>query len=178
MEAKYIQAIKAGVIGGVILAVCMLVRLFIDIINTNNASSYVSGIYNPGIMTGLAGLGLVSCCVFLVEIVVILGTGALAVMMAKSLIVKMDEAFVVGAVAGAVAGLFGTVIQVLGAIVTPWLTHATYMDYYYSYGSGILSTLGGVGISILCCGPVLIIVGAILAGIGGAIYAAVVLKIK
>ena len=51
MEAKYIQAIKAGIIGGVILAVCMLVNLFIDIINSNSYSGV------PDLSAGLMGLG-------------------------------------------------------------------------------------------------------------------------
>ena len=168
MEAKYLQAIKAGVIGGVILAVCMLVTLFIDIINSN---TYV----------GLNGLGLVGCCIFLLEIIVLLGTGALAVQMAKSLVVKMDEAAVVGAIAGALAGLIGTIMQVVLAVVRPWLVNtSSYSDLYnYSqFDNGVISTLGGVGISIICCGPVLIIAGAILAAIGGAIYAVAVLKVK
>ena len=94
MELKYIQAIKAGVIGGVILAVCMLVRLFIDIISTNSYS------YVPGVSSGLMGMGLLSCCIFIVEIIVLVGTGALAVQMARSLVVKMDEAAMVGAAIG------------------------------------------------------------------------------
>lgn len=175
MEAKYIQAIKAGIIGGVILAVCMLATLFIDIINSN---AYV--------YSGLTGLGLLSCCIFIVEIIVLVGTGALAVQMAKSLVVKLDEAAVVGAAAGAVAGLIGTVIQVISAVVRPWLSnvssYANYYNYYpyntYGIGSSTLSMFGGLVGAVCCCGPMLIIVGAILAAIGGAIYAVAVLKVK
>lgn len=172
MEAKYLQAIKAGVIGGVVLAVCMLVTLFIDIINSN---TYV----------GLNGLGLVSCCIFLLEIIVLLGTGALAVQMAKSLVVKMDEAAVVGAIAGALAGLIGTIMQVVLAVVRPWLVNTSsysdlynYSQYDYGIGTSALSMLTGVVGAVICCGPMLIIAGAILAAIGGAIYAVAVLKIK
>ena len=172
MEAKYIQAIKAGVIGGVILAVCMLATLFIDIANSN---SYV--------YSGLTGLGLANCCIFIVEIIVLAGTGALAVQMAKSLVVKLDEAAVVGAAAGAVAGLIGTVMQVISAVVRPWLSNvSSYADYYpynsYGIGSSTLSMFGGLVGAACCCGPMLIIIGAILAAIGGAIYAVAVLKVK
>ena len=81
------------------------------------------------------------------------------------------------------AGLIGTVIQVIGAVVSPLLSHvSSYADYYpyndYGIGSSTLSMFGGLGISICCCGPTLVIVGAILAAIGGAIYAVAVLKIK
>ncbi|HEY3421929.1 MAG TPA: hypothetical protein VGK13_02140 [Methanocellaceae archaeon] len=164
------QAIKAGVIGGVILAACMLVTLLIDIINSN---TYV----------GLTGLGLVGCCVFILEIIVLLGTGALAVQMAKSLVVKLDEAAVVGAIAGALAGLIGTVMQVIVAIVRPWVTNvSSYSDVYnysqYGVGSSALSMFTGVVGAVICCGPMLIIAGAIIAAIGGAIYAVAVLKVK
>ena len=177
MEAKYVQAIKAGIIGGVILAVCMLVNMFIGIINSNSYSGV------PDISAGLMGLGLLSCCIFLVEIVILAGTGALAVQMAKSLVVKLDEAAVVGAIAGAIAGLIGTVIQVISAVVTPWLSNvSSYSNYYpygnYGLGSSTFSMVTGLVGAVICCGPVLIIVGAILAAIGGAIYAVAVLKVK
>lgn len=171
MEAKYTQAIKAGIIGGVILAACMLVNLFIEIINTD--------------ISAFTGLGLLSCCIFLVEIIVLLGTGALAVKMATSLVAKLDESLIVGGMAGAIAGLIGTIIQVVGAVIRPWLSNtSSYMNYYnyypydYGVGSSVLSMFGGVVGAACCCGPMLIIIGAVIAAIGGAIYAVVVLKIK
>jgi hypothetical protein len=172
MELKYMQAIKAGIIGGVILAVCMLVTLLLDIINSHN---YV----------GLTGTGMVGCCVFIFEIIALLGTGALAVQMAKSLVLKLDEAAVVGALAGALSGLIGTIMRVVIAVVRPWLVNTSsytdiynYSQYDYGVGTSALSMLTGVVGAVVCCGPMLIITGAILAAIGGAIYAVAVLKVK
>jgi hypothetical protein len=169
MEAKYMQAIKAGIIGGVILAVCMLVTLFLDIIRSN---TYV----------GLNGLGLVGCCIFIFEIILLVGTGALAVQMARSLVVKLDEAAVIGAIAGALAGLIGTIMQVIVAVVRPWLTNVSAYSSFspsdYGIGASTFSMLTGVVGAAICCGPMLIIAGAILAAIGGAIYAVAVLKVK
>lgn len=168
MEAKYMQAIKAGVIGGVILAVGMLINLFISIITSN--------------LSAFTGLGLVSCCIFLLEIVVLIGTGALAVKMAGPLVTKLGDAIAIGAVSGAVAGLIGTVVQVVDAVVRPSLTSVpSYIDYYgtdYGVGTSVLSSLGAMGATICCCGPALIIIGAVLAAIGAAIYAVAVVKIK
>ncbi len=170
MEVKYLQAIKAGIIGGVILAACMLVNLAIQIINSN--------------ISTFTGLGLVSCCVFLVEIIVLLGTGVLAARMAGSFITKMEESLIVGGIAGAIAGLIGTIIQVIGAIVKPWLTNTSYLDYSnyypsnYGVGSSIGSMFSGLFISVCCCGPALVVMGAIIAAIGAVIYAVLVLKIK
>ena len=104
--------------------------------------------------------------------------------MAKSLVVKLDEAAVVGAIAGAIAGLIGTVIQVIDAIVTPVAVKCVVIFellslwYDYGVGSSALSMFTGVVGAVICCGPMLIIVGAILAAIGGAIYAVAVLKVK
>lgn len=177
MEAKYIHALKAGIIGGVIVAACVLLTFIIDVITSRSIA--------------LGALGLVTCCVWIVMVVVLAGTGALAVFMAKGTIVKLEEALIIGAMAGAIAGLIATVMEVAEAIVRPWLINsASVLNYYsssypelsrysqYGIGSNLRQSTWDVIGGLCCCGPAFIIIGAILAAIGGAIYASLKLKLK
>ena len=177
MEAKYVHALKAGIIGGVIFAACILINFIIEVITSRSIA--------------LGALGLLTCCMWLVMVVVLVGTGALAAFMAKGTIAKLEEALLVGAVAGAIAGLIATVMQVVEAIVRPWLINsASVLNYYssaypelsqysqYGLGSNLWQSAGGVIGGLCCCGPAFIIIGAVLAAIGAAIYASMKLKLS
>jgi hypothetical protein len=167
MEAKYVEAIKAGIIGGVIIGFLVIVNLLIAVV----ASWSVA----------LGGIGLLNCCIFIFIVVAMAGVGALGVRMASAAIRKLTDALVVSAVSGLVAGLIGAVVYIISQIVSPWLTKSSYAysSLYDTYGLSTagLSALGALG-SICCCGPVILIVAVILAMIGGAIYAALVLKVS
>lgn len=162
MELKYSQAVKAGVIGGVVLALLIILRSGFDIIGSWTTSL----------------LGIVGCCVWLVEIVVIMATGALAVRFALGLLKDMNDSLIVGAAAGGVAGLIGAGITVIMAFITPLISGTTYSgsDIGSGLGSGLgLSLVGGIG-SACCCAPFYIIVSIILGAVGGLIYYAVLGK--
>lgn len=176
MEAKYIHALKAGLIGGVIFAACILLNFIIEVITSRSIA--------------LGSLGLVTCCVWIIMVIVLVGTGALAAFMAKGTIAKLEEALLVGVVAGAIAGLIATIMEVVVAIVRPWLVNSYVTNYYssaypelsqysqYGLGSNLGQTAGGVVASLCCCGPAFIVIGAILAAIGAAIYASLKLKLS
>ncbi len=159
MEAKYNAAIKAGVIGGVLLAICAIISLIIGLFPA---------------LSCLAGL-----CLFILVIVIALGTGALAVMYATGTITKLVDAIVVSAVAGAVAGVIYAVVQVVIAFIQPFLNIGE-----YSYTSDIGSILAGNaigsaagGMFTCICAPVTVVIVIILAIIGGAIYGLLKLKL-
>jgi len=176
MEAKYVQAIKAGAIGGVIIAACVLINFLVEVIQSR--------------FLALTGIGLVVCCVWILMVIVLVGTGALAVFFAKTTLVKLEEAVIVGAVAGIIAGIIATIMQVIVAIVRPWLVNSYAYNYssiynqysQYGMGNGLGSNLGqstlGVLGSLCCCGPAFIVIGAVLAAIGAAIYASFKLKLS
>ena len=176
MEAKYLQAIKAGVIGGIVIAACVLINFLVEVIQSMSLA--------------LAGIGLIVCCVWILMVIVLVGTGALAVFFARALVVKLEEAVIVGVVAGIIAGIIATIMQVIVAVVRPWLVNSNIYNYssvynqysQYGIGNGLGSNLGqstvGVLASLCCCGPAFIVIGAVLAAIGAAIYASLKLKLS
>ena len=162
MEAKYNAAIKAGVIGGVLLAICALINMVVGILGL--------------IFIGAA----IGCLVWLLVIVISAGTGAMAVNFAKASVTKLVDALIVSAVAGAIAGIIYAVVQIVIAFIQPFLNISS-----YTYSSDLGSTLGGNaissgagGVATCMCSPVTVIIVIILAVIGGAIWAVAKLKLK
>jgi hypothetical protein len=167
MEFNTSQAIKAGVIGGVLLALLNLMSLVINVL--------VSWVDIAAL------LGLLGCCIWLLGLVVAAGTGALAVKYTASNIQKLNDALKVSAIAGLAAGVISAVVQLIIAFVQPLISGTTY-DYTSTLPEGLGSGLGlgfmGAAGYACCCAPLTIIFTIILAAIGGAIYAMVQLKIK
>jgi hypothetical protein len=156
MEAKYVQAIKAGIIGGVIIGVLIIVN------------------------DDLSALSVLNCCDSIIIIIVMAGIGALGVKMASSLLRTLNDALIVAAVAGAIAGIIGAIVNIIMDIVSSLLTNnsiysSTLYDSY-GYSTSTLSELGALG-SICCCGPIILIGAIMLAVIGGAVYGALILKL-
>ncbi len=164
MEARYNAAIKAGVIGGVILAAYAVLTL-------------VAAVLSIGIISGACG------CLFYPFILIVgAGTGALAVMYGANVITKWMDAVVTSAVAGAIAGVIFGVVYVVVQFLTPLVAAGT--SAITSGTSDIGSQLAGsAGLSALTggcacvCGIVWLAVIIILAVIGGLIYAALKLKL-
>lgn len=162
MEIKNSLAIKAGIIGGVGLAILMVINSGFEVIGSWTTSL----------------IGIIGCCIWLVEIVVLLGTGALAVKYTAGYIKDMNDALMAGALSGGVAGLIGAVVTVILAFITPLISGTTYSgaDLPEGLGTGLgLSALSGFG-SACCCAPIYIIVAIVLGAIGAVIYQAVAKK--
>lgn len=166
MEAKYVQAIKAGIIGGIVVGLCILLSILITAVASWS--------------TALSWIGLLNCCILIVEIVLLCGVGALAARMASASIASLNDALAASAVAGAVAGVIVAIVNVIESILTPFVTRSEIYDVYGTYGNYAPETLSAFGAfgSLCCCGPAVLVVTVILAMIGGAIYALLVLKIK
>ncbi len=162
MEAKYIQAIKAGIIGGVVIGFCIILTLIIGVIANSS--------------TALSALGALNCCISILIVILLVGVGALGVRMASAHVTTLKDALIVSAVAGAVAGIISAVVYVIDSILSPLLAYNQVYDIY-GYSPIGMSALGGFG-SICCCGPAILVISVILAVIGGAIYAAVKLKLS
>lgn len=159
MELKYSQAIKAGVIAGIIMIILVVLNNTVSIIGTWTTSL----------------IGLASCCVFLVEIVVLLGAGALAVRFAAPDLKDLNDAGIAGAVAGVVTGIMAAIMSVIMAFVAPFLMGTYYVgtdveDIASGLGiAGISSIAAGMS-SLCCCAPFWIVVSIVLGVIGAAIY--------
>ena len=159
MELKYSQAIKAGVIAGIIMIILILISEALTIIGTWT--------------TGLLSLG--SCCIFLIEIVVLLAAGAFAVRFAAAGLKDMNDALVTGAVAGFVTGIMTAIMSVIMAFVAPFLMGTNYVGTdteSIATGLGIagISSLSAGAASLCCCAPTWIVVSVVLGAIGAAIY--------
>lgn len=158
MEAKYNEAIKAGIIGGVLLAVCAVLRLILSVIGMP-------------VLSTVCG-----CLIWLLVIIIAAGTGALAVKYAEKLLAKLTDAIVVSAVAGAVAGLIYAVVQVVIGFVEPLLNIGAYSDVTSGLAGGVAGS-AFLGMLTCLCAPVYLIIVIILAVIGGALYGALKLKL-
>lgn len=166
MEPKYVEAIKAGIIGGVIVSVIELfvqLTTLVGIIRNSDYSTDASG--------GLAVAAFsIICCLFILYLLVMLGTGMLAVRMARPWLRDIGEAMAASAVAGVVAGLiWGIVSDVLRMVVS--LAGYDYTDTTSRIGGSIFFGVCG----LICCLPIGVIVAVILTIIGGAAYYALVL---
>jgi hypothetical protein len=164
MEPKYGEAIKAGIIGGVILAGLELLSTLTTLLNLIKAEDIPTdaNAVKAGVGMSLVVLGCALCFLYIVTLT---GTGAIAIRMTKAMLRDLSDAVVTAAVAGAVAGLIWGVIsivfRILSDIISP--NHATIAS---KLGTSAASGICGA----ICCLPVQIIIGIVLAIIGGAIY--------
>jgi hypothetical protein len=168
MQSRYIAALTAGIVGGVLLAGYLAVSFILELIAWN---AWVPGI---GAASGACG------CLTLPAILVIsLATGAMAVMRAKDL-TKLTDAAIVSALSGALAGLIYGVVNVIIAFLRPVIEFGTSVDSSDIVGSIAVGSLfgGAGGVGTCLCAPIWLIIIAVVAAIGGAIYASVKLKLK
>ena len=151
LESTHNHAITAGIIGGIVLAALAFISLVFQI---------VMGMFS-GVFSGL-------CCFWLLELIVMLGVGALTVSFARHRIHNILDAVVTSLLAGAVAGAIDGVMQVIVAMIRPGF-------------SGSIFGFVGREVTTIICAPVTIIAYivfvAIIAAIGGALYGALVAKL-
>src|SRR5512146_490073 len=168
MRSRYIAALTAGIVGGVLLAGYLAVSFILELAAWNA--------WVPGVGTASNACG----CLTLPAILIIsLATGVLAVMRAKDL-VKLSDAAIVSALAGALAGLIYGVVNVIIAFLRPVIEFGTSVDSSDIMGGIALGSIfgGAGGVGTCLCAPVGLILIAVVAAIGGAIYASVKLNLK
>lgn len=157
MDLKYSKAIMAGIIGGIIVALLILLRTGISVIGSWTIS----------------WLGIAGCCIWIFEVLALLATGAMAVHLARAALKDMNDALIAGAVSGGVAGLIAAVTTVIVAFISPFILGSSYSSDYTlgeNLGTaGVASLFGGLG-SACCCVPVWIVVSIFIGAIGGVIY--------
>lgn len=159
MDYKTGQAIKAGIIGGIILAFFVFLNIGTDIISTN--VNEVVGIFG--------------CCIFLAEIIIMVGLGALAAHYAATELRSLRDGAFVGGIAGLIAGIIMSIAEAIGAFLQP-LVNPAMLDKIPGIGSEVISVLAG-GMAIICCAPVIVIICIVLGAVGGAIYASLKLHL-
>jgi|AGTN01.3.fsa_nt_gi hypothetical protein len=164
MEPKYVEAIKAGIIGGVILAIVQLISDLMSLLNVIKVdySSYEYGA-TPTLSGELGLAALFGCCICALYIVVLVATGAMAVRMNRGLLRDLNDAVINAALAGAVAGLIWGAVSVILGVLRQLINPDSAAG---RLGGSLISGICGV----LCCLPAEIVIGAIIALIGGALY--------
>lgn len=170
MKSKYMKAIKAGIIGGIIMAAITLFNIILlDVIGgvqfAQEAARWANTTtQHSGAMpsTGHTIIGLLSLALYLLIPVVLLATGALAARYARPHIDNLGEAGMLGALAGVVAALIerpvAAVLNLVTSVALPNTITASqtpYMDFLNN---------------IICCLPLLAAIAAVLGAVGAAGY--------
>jgi hypothetical protein len=168
MDAKYNAAIKAGVIGGILLAGYVVLQLLVNVVNT---------------FTSLPGINILiiicGCLWWVVLVVLAAGTGAMAVNFASKVVTKLTDGLIVAAIAGVIAGIIYAVVAVVIGFITPLLKVGPYLST--SDLGVMLEQIAAVaavaGVAVCICAPLWLVIIVILAVIGGAIWGALKLKL-
>jgi|AGTN01.3.fsa_nt_gi hypothetical protein len=155
MEAKYGEAVRAGIAGGIVAAILFVMVVLIGIF-----------------VTDVAWFTLDEFLAWVLLAAVMLFTGVLAVSWARNTIANVDEAALVSALAGGVAGFLGSLAFTISIAVTQFFVSYDFLAdagrFEVLAARSILSLIfGGVG---CCLMPVIILAGIVLAAIGGWIY--------
>jgi hypothetical protein len=146
MDTKYGEAVKAGVIGGVLLAI-----LFVAVI--------VIGL----MVTDVTWFTLGELLVWVLLGAVMLLTGVLAVAGSAQRLGNVDEAAMSASLAGGVAGFIGAAVFAIALAIIQF-----FLEYNFLADLTTLSLVCG---GIACCMlPFIVIAAVILAAIGGWIY--------
>ncbi len=168
MQSRYIAALTAGIVGGVLLAGYLVIGFILEL------GAWFAWV--PGIGTASGACG---CLTLPAVLVLALATGALAVMWAKGLD-KLSDAAMIAALAGALAGLIYGVVNVVIAFLRPVIEFGASVDSSDILGGIALGSIfgGAGGVGTCLCAPVWLILIAVVAAIGGAIYGSMKLKLK
>jgi hypothetical protein len=168
MDAKYNAAIKAGVIGGILLSGYVVLQFLLNVVNTL--------VTVPGMNMFILACG---CLWWAALIILGAGTGAMAVNFASRVVTKLTDGLIVAAIAGAIAGLIYVVMAVVIGFITPLLNIVPYLstsDLGVMLG-GSVGIAAAAGIAVCICAPLWVVIIVILAVIGGAIWGALKLKL-
>lgn len=155
MEAKYGEAVKAGVIGGVLLAILFVAVIVIGLMVTN-VTWFTLGEFLVWVLLGA----------------VMLFTGVLAVTMSGQRIANVDEAAIGASLAGGIAGFIGALVFAIAlAVIQFFLQYNFLADLGRFEVLAARTTLSLVCGGIACCLLPFIMIAAIaLAALGGWIY--------
>jgi hypothetical protein len=155
MDTKYGEAVKAGVIGGVLLAILFVAVIVIGLMVTN-VTWFTLGELLVWVLLGA----------------VMLLTGVLAVAGSAQRLGNVDEAAMSASLAGGIAGFIGAFVFAIALAVIQF-----FLEYNFLADLGRFEVLaarttlslvcGGIGCCLL---PFIVIAAVILAAIGGWIY--------
>ncbi len=185
MDEKFKNAIRAGIICGIILVILALAYIIVEQFIFGSqlqdmAMKYSDPNYMPptdfsDILNGaIIGASISFLVLFTLGVLTFFGAGILAAKMASQYIKNPGDALIIGVVSGATAEVvhrpFAMVLTFIADIIRP-------TNYYTADGSTVLQAVLSMGSQAVCCFPVVLISGIILAVIGSLLYSIVKLKV-
>lgn len=185
MEEKFKKAIMAGIICGIILVILTLAYIIVehfifgsqlqDIAMKYSDPNYIPPADLSDILNGaIIGASVTLLVLFIMGMLTFFGAGILAAKMASQYIKNPSDALIIGVLSGATAEIvhrpFDMVMTFIADIIRP-------ANYYTTDGSTVLQAVLGMGSQAICCFPVVLIGGIILAAIGSLLYSMVRLKV-
>lgn len=177
MQDKYVQAIKAGVICGILLAVIAVSVLMIGRFVLSPPLENMIGQYEntgawPLDLSGYPPEIFISGLLFVIAVMlgcyIFFASGVLAAWLITPLIKDKNDVLVPGAISGAITG----VIPGLVWVVTTFILNI--IDPVPGYG--MKDVVYGIGAELICCSPVILVLSIVIAVAGTLAYT--VLKIK
>lgn len=126
-----------------------------------------------GILIG--AMAILGFCCYPVDILVLLGAGALAVHLSAGTIKEQDDLLVNGALAGLAGGLVGgilySIVSTLLLAISSLSMGSQYSETYRTIcGTAPPSPLASGVMGVVCCLPVFVVTGAILGALGALAY--------
>ena len=160
MEIKYMKALKAGAIGGILLIILSIINFAEIILSTQNMP----------IIEEILGI-----VYFLIVAIIAIITGALSVRFADSFIKDAKDVDSVSRVSGVLAGAFYGVTQIIIAIIRDIMGSKASI-YLASLGiKENFNSIGQVFFGAVICFPVWLLIIMLLANVGARKYADIIL---
>jgi hypothetical protein len=119
----------------------------------------------------LIGIMAVIPCLIIFSFILMVILGAVTVHLARGSLRDTSDAIMASGFAGCISGVVGAIVATAGLAALVLLEKVMSSEEFTPREFG-----SGVGIYGLCCAPVLIVTGVLLAGIGGYVYYEMVAK--
>ncbi len=125
-----------------------------------------------GVVFGiLIGIMAVIPCLIIFSFVLMVILGAVTVHLARGGLKDTSDAIMASGLAGCISGIVGAIVATAGLAALVVLGKVLSTEKFTIREMG-----GSIGLYGLCCAPVLIVTGVLLAGIGGYVYYEMVAK--
>ena len=161
MNEQYKPAIVAGIICGIVLVILSFLNFTIN------------GLIISGPVTNTSNVWAIFLSITIVrqvlEIITFLGSGLLSARLAARHIHNLNDAAVLGAITATVGELINLPFTLVLSFVTPYIWPGIAQNMNINASSTVFATISATG-QLICCFPVMLVVGIIVSIIGAAAY--------
>lgn len=123
-----------------------------------------------GIFIGLSQF--LTCCCWPVDVVLLLGAGAVVIYLSRGRIVEQNDVLANGAITGLIAGGLGGVLYAIFTVLTQVIAQAMNFDYSTICGTSYHppTLLEASAMGFVCCLPAIVVAGVVLGALGALLY--------